>query len=226
VTRRSLIFVIFPWQVLRLQNTTLPSPLLEPEGPAFHHFHLTESLVQQFTYLILPHGEKYMKAPICNVCLKSDVLCSNCGEKLENDEITELEIDISRRLKELSDDYGSLKDSEIIHAYDTENVIVIVTGEGDGAKVVGRNGEIVKNLAEEVDKSIRVVEKSEKDRKVIKGLISPAEIESINTVFSPEGQHKKIVIDEKYEEKINMTPGELEEVIREITETEYELSFE
>ncbi|MFB6099869.1 MAG: hypothetical protein ABEK16_01220 [Candidatus Nanohalobium sp.] len=167
-----------------------------------------------------------MKAPICNVCLKSDVLCSNCEEKLENGEINELEIKISRKLKELSDEYGSLRDSEILHIYDTENVVVVVTAEGDGAKVVGRSGEIVKKVAEEIEKSIRVVEKSESDREVIKGLLSPAEIESVNTVFAPEGEHKKVVVDEEFEGKINMSTDELEDIIEKITGTYYQISFE
>lgn len=167
-----------------------------------------------------------MKAPICNVCLKSDVLCSSCKEKYENGEISDLEIEISRTLQDLSNEYGSLRDSEIKHAYDTENVVVIVTAEGDGAKVVGRSGDIVKKLADEIGKSIRVVEKSEDDKEVIKGLLSPAEIESINTVFSPDGQYKKIVVDEDYEGKINLSNSEFEDLIEQITGEKYELSFE
>lgn len=167
-----------------------------------------------------------MKAPICNVCLKSDVLCSQCSEKLENDEITELDIKVARKLKELSNDHGSLRDSKIEKTFDAENVVVIVTGPGDGAKVVGRSGEIVKKVADEVGKPIRVVENNENDRDVINGLLSPGEIESVNTVFKPEGQSKKIVVDEQFEDKINMTREELQEVIQEITGTDYELAFE
>jgi transcription antitermination factor NusA-like protein len=167
-----------------------------------------------------------MKAPICNVCLKSDVLCSNCEEKLENGEITELEVKISRILKDLSNKYGSLRDSEIKHVYDTENVLVIVTAEGDGAKVVGRGGEIVKEIAERADKSIRVVEKAEDDKDVIKGLLSPAEIKSINTVFKPDGQSEKVVVSEEYEGKINLSTDELESLIQDITDTEYDIAFE
>ena len=167
-----------------------------------------------------------MKAPICNVCLKSDVLCSNCKEKKENGDINELEIKISRKLQSLSDEYGSLRDSEILNIHDTENVVVVVTAEGDGAKVVGRSGEIVKKVAEEISKSIRVVEKNKNDREVIKGLLSPAEIESINTVFTPDGEHQKIVADEQYQGKINMSEEEFEEIIEKITGTKYLLSFE
>lgn len=167
-----------------------------------------------------------MKAPICNVCLKSDVLCSQCEEKLKDGDISELEIKISRILKELSNEYGSLRDSEIEHVYDTENVLVIVTAEGDGAKVVGKKGEIVKKIAEKVDKSIRVVERTEKDRDAIQGLLSPAEIKSINTVFKPEGESKKVVVDESYEDKISLSKDELEILIEKITDTPYELSFE
>ncbi|MFB6203591.1 MAG: hypothetical protein ABEK01_03820 [Candidatus Nanohaloarchaea archaeon] len=167
-----------------------------------------------------------MKAPICNVCLKSDVLCSHCEEKLENGEISEIEIRVSRILKELSNEYGSLRDSEILKVFDTDNVVIIVTAEGDGAKVVGRSGEIVKKLADRIEKSIRVVEKASDDRDVIKGLLSPAEIESINTVFKPEGESKKVVVDESYEGKINLSTDEFEQVIQEVTGTSYELSFE
>jgi len=167
-----------------------------------------------------------MKAPICNVCLKSDVLCSACKEKLENEEITEKEVEISRILQELSDEYPSLRDSEIKRIFETENVIIIVTAEGDGAKVVGRSGEIVKEIADQVEQSIRVVEKTGEDRETIKGLLSPAEIESINTVFTPDGQSKKIVVDQEYEDKINLTVEEFEEVISQVTGTDYQLSFE
>lgn len=167
-----------------------------------------------------------MKAPICNVCLKSDVLCSNCQDKLDEGEITEQDIKISRILKELSSEYGSLKDSTILKTFEAEEVVIVVTDEGDGAKVVGRKGEIVKKLAEEVGKSIRVVEKAADEMETIKGLLSPAEVKSVNTVFKPDGQSKKIVVDEEYEGKINLSTKEFEKVISEITEEEYKLSFE
>ena len=167
-----------------------------------------------------------MKAPICNVCLKSDVLCSNCEEKLEDGEITELEIKVSRILKDLSNEYGSLRDSEIKHVYNTENVLVVVTAEGDGAKVVGRGGEIVKEIAERVDQSIRVVEQSEENREVIKGLLSPAEIRSINTVFKPDGEAQKVVVPKEYKGKVNLSVEELEKLVSSITDTDYQISFE
>ncbi|MFB6208600.1 MAG: hypothetical protein ABEJ56_00505 [Candidatus Nanohaloarchaea archaeon] len=168
-----------------------------------------------------------MKTPICNVCVKSeDELCSMCEEKLEDGEITETDIEVSRILHDLSSEYASLKDSEILKVFEAENVIVIVTAEGDGAKVVGRSGDIVKEVADRIGKSIRVVEKAEDDIDTIKGLLSPAEVESINTVFSPEGQSKKIVVDEEYEGKINLSVEEFENIIAEITEEEYSLSFE
>lgn len=168
-----------------------------------------------------------MKAPICNVCLKSsDELCSMCEEKHESGEISDIDIKISRVLHDLSQEYSSLQDSEIVKVFDTENVIVIVTAEGDGAKVVGRSGEIVKNIAEEVGKSIRVVEKANEDLDTIKGLLSPAEVESVNTVFTPDGQTKKIVVDEEYDGKINISIDEFEEIIEEVTGTHYRLAFE
>lgn len=167
-----------------------------------------------------------MKAPICNVCLKSDVLCSGCEEKLEEGEISDIEIKVSRILQDLSNEHASLRDSEILKIFDMENVVVIITADGDGAKVVGRSGEIVKKVAERIDKSIRVVEKSGEDLETIKGLLSPAEVESVNTVFSPDGQSKKIVVNEEFEGKINLSIEEFEDIIDAVTGEEYQLSFE
>jgi len=149
-----------------------------------------------------------------------------CDEKYEDGEISDHDIRVSRILKELSSEYGSLQDSEIKKIFKMENVTVIVTAEGDGAKVVGRQGEIVKKVADRIDQSIRVVEAAEDDMEVIKGLLSPAEVESINTVFAPEGQSKKIVVDKEYEGKINLSVGEFEEIIKEVAGTDYKLSFE
>lgn len=168
-----------------------------------------------------------MKAPICNVCLKSeDELCSMCEQKYEDGKITETDIDVSRILHDLSKEHASLKDSEIIKTFEADNVVVIATAKGDGAKVVGRSGEIVKKVADEVGKSIRVVEKSEDDLETIKGLLSPAEVESVNTVFTPEGQEKKIVVNDEYTGKINLSEEEFEDIIEGITGTRYRLSFE
>lgn len=185
------------------------------------------STVDSFlTYLILGCTRDNMEAPICNVCLKSEQLCSACQEKLDEGEISEIDIEVSRILQDLSSEYGSLQDSTVKQVYDAENVVVVVTAEGDGAKVVGRQGEIVKEIADRVDKSIRVVEAAEDDREVIKGLLSPAEIESVNTVFKPSGTSKKIVVDEEYDGKINLSREEFEELVSDITGTDYELSFE
>lgn len=168
-----------------------------------------------------------MEAPICNVCLKSEgELCSMCEERIEEGEISNADVRVSRILQGLSEEHGSLEDSEIVKVFDKENVTVIVTGEGDGAKVVGRKGEIVKEVASRIGKSIRVVEAAEDDMEVIKGLLSPAEVESVNTVFAPEGQSKKIVVDKEYDGKINLSVEEFQDIIEEVTGTSYRLSFE
>jgi transcription antitermination factor NusA-like protein len=168
-----------------------------------------------------------MKAPICNICLKTeDQLCSHCQNKLDDGKITDKEVEVSRILYELSDNNPSLQDSEIIQVLDADRVLVVVTSEGDGAKVVGKRGRVVKKLAEQVDKSIRVVEQASDDREVIKGLLSPGEIESINKVYTPDGTSRKVVVDEEYRQKVNLSVDELEQFMEEITDTAYTISFE
>lgn len=166
-----------------------------------------------------------MKASICEVCLKNDMLCEGCSNKLENGEISEEAVEISRYLYSLIEEYPYLKDAEIEKIYSSENVIVIVAAKEDVGKVVGKGGEIVKLLAKKWERAIRVVEMSEDVKKFSKNLLPDVNIYGVNRVFSPDEDYYKVVVSEDDRNRVMLTEDEFTELVEEITRERARLSF-
>ncbi|MDY6778311.1 MAG: KH domain-containing protein, partial [Candidatus Nanohaloarchaea archaeon] len=115
-----------------------------------------------------------METPLCSICLESDdLLCNGCKQKIEDGEMTETAVEVSRLLYQISQDIPTLEDVEILEVRDASDAIVIITAAGDGPRVVGKNGEVVKKLADHFDSSIRVVEKAGDTEEVIENLLEP-----------------------------------------------------
>lgn len=168
-----------------------------------------------------------MKTPICDFCLQSDgLLCNGCEAKLEDGDIAQEEVDLARMLYDLSAQIENLEDVEIKQAIPTDNALVIVTAEGDGPKVVGRNGRVVKKIAERFDKSIRIVEDTGDMYKIVEKLLAPVEYESINTVYKPDGEALKVVVDESQEPRVPFSEDEFEQIVKALSDTELQISFE
>lgn len=168
-----------------------------------------------------------METPLCSICLENDdILCNGCRSKLEDGDITEEEVELSRLLSQLSENIENLEDVTIKRAIPTDEALVIVTAEGDGPKVVGRNGRVVKQIAERFDKSIRVVEDTGDEHKVIEKLLAPIEYKGINKVYKPSGEEEKVVVDKKQKPRVPFEEDEFEELVEQLTGKHLSLSFE
>ncbi len=166
-----------------------------------------------------------MKAAVCEVCLKNDMLCEGCSKRLEEGEITEEAVELSRYLYSLKDEYSYLDDVEISEIYTGEDVTVIVASEDDVGKVVGKGGEIVKRLANEVDGAIRVVERSDDVKKFSKNLLPDVKVYGVNKVFSPDEDYYKVVVDSGGSGRVMLSSEEFTEIVENITGEKAKISF-
>jgi len=160
------------------------------------------------------------------MCMKSDFLCSGCSQKLIEGDLSETAIDVSRTLFKLSEKVPSLQTATIHQVITTADSLVILTGEGDGPKVVGKSGKIVKMLAEKTSKSVRVIENSNNFEEIIRGLIFPVQVQGINTLFSAGGEKKKVVISLKDKGRIPFNDLSFRNVVQKLTNREAVLCFE
>src|SRR3989338_5219721 len=123
-----------------------------------------------------------MKAPICSICLASDMLCKACKESLDSGKVTQLEADISREIHLLSKKSKTLEDLELVKILDTQGAIIIVVPKSQAARLVGKGGVIAKQLSAKFKKRVKVVENSENLREIIQAIIYPVPVLGLNVV--------------------------------------------
>jgi len=134
-----------------------------------------------------------MRFPICSVCLKSNLLCNACAEKVGENEIKIDEIKMYRRLNKLLKKQKTLKDIEIKRAVGSD-MLLIITRKNDVAKLIGKEGGIVKKLAKELGRGVRVVEQPPKLKDFVNNVFFTVPILGINIVYRPEGELYRIRI--------------------------------
>jgi transcription antitermination factor NusA-like protein len=123
---------------------------------------------------------------ICEVCLNSDILCAKCQERFDVREIEEADLKVTKLLYELMEKFKILKEAKILKVVEGE-YILIVARKGDAAKVIGKNGSIVKILSKRLNKQVKVIEVNEDIRRFVENIVFPATIEGVNILYTKEG---------------------------------------
>ncbi|ASJ10937.1 transcription elongation factor NusA [Thermococcus sp. P6] len=169
-----------------------------------------------------------MKAPICEVCLKTDgILCPADEKKLQEGIISELDVKVARLLYRLIGD----SDVEFKKAVEAGDLVVIVVGEGDVPLTIGKGGKNVKILTRELGKRIRVIEavevrKPEDVKKIATDLLYPAGVFGVNVVYKPSGDnYYRILVPDRDRKKIPGRREVLESIISQIAGAEVRINF-
>ncbi|EHR79210.1 transcription elongation factor NusA [Thermococcus litoralis DSM 5473] len=168
-----------------------------------------------------------MKAPICEVCLKTeDILCPADEKKLQEGLISELDVKISRMLYKLLGD----ADVEFKKAVEAGDLVVIMVGEGNVPLVIGKGGKNIKLLMRELGKRVRVIEgreiKGTDDlKKLATDLLYPAGVFGVNVVYAPQGQYYKVLVIRRDKQKLPERQEILENILSKIAGTDVKISF-
>jgi len=166
-----------------------------------------------------------MQTPICEVCLKSNILCSGCQEKLNTGKISNKELEICRYLYDLSYRMRSIRDIKILKVVECGSLIII-TERGDAAKLVGRGGVIVKKIAKEFKKSIRILEEAPTFKDFVEELISPVSINGINTLYKEEQEIYRVKIPAIQKNSMIISPEIFSQIISNFYNVKAEIVFE
>jgi transcription antitermination factor NusA-like protein len=169
-----------------------------------------------------------MKAPICEVCLKTDdILCPADEKKLQDGIISELDVKVARLLYRLIGD----ADMEFKKAVEAGDLIVIVVGEGDVPITIGKGGKNIKALMRELGKRIRVIEAVEVKgtddvKKLATDLLYPAGVFGVNIVYKPGGgTYYKVLVLNRDRRKLPEKAEVLESILSQITGEDVKINF-
>lgn len=156
--------------------------------------------------------------PACETCIKSGFLCSNCQDKLDQEEITSFELDLSKDLLKLQEngEFGFLEKISFYKAIDYEDVVIIIVGKGDKIRITQNLLDWFKETYE--FDNIILIENTKKPRVVIENLIAPGKIVSLNEIFLATGDTEyRAVLQNEDKDNILFTKEELEELVLELT---------
>jgi transcription antitermination factor NusA-like protein len=169
-----------------------------------------------------------MKAPICEVCLKTDgILCPADEKKLQEGIISELDVKVARMLYKLLGDV----DIEFKKAVEAGDLVVIAVGSGDVPLVIGKGGKNIKAMVKELGKRVRVIEVAEGEateelKKLATDLFYPASVFGVNIVHKPSGkQSYKVLVLSRDRRKLPEKPELLEKVMSLLTGKEVKIAF-
>lgn len=166
-----------------------------------------------------------MQAPICEVCLKSNILCSACKNKLDKGSITNDEIEVARYLYNLSGKMKSIRDVKILGIVNRD-ALIIITGRGDAPKLVGKSGSVVKKIANKFKKSVRILEEASNFEEFVEELIFPAPVNGINTLYRNNEEIIRIRIPAVQKNHLLIKPESFSEIISNFYNKKAELVFE
>ncbi|WP_297091895.1 KH domain-containing protein [Thermococcus sp.] len=169
-----------------------------------------------------------MKAPICEVCLKTDdILCPADEKKLQEGVISELDVKVARLLYQLIGD----ADVEFKRAVEAGDLIVIMVGEGDVPITIGKGGKNIKALMRELGKRIRVIEAvdvkgTEDVKKLATDLLYPAGVFGVNIVYKPGGgTYYKVLVLNRDRRKLPEKGDVLESILSQIAGEDVKINF-
>jgi transcription antitermination factor NusA-like protein len=134
-----------------------------------------------------------MKLPVCEICLKSGLLCRSCNEKLKNGTVSEAEVKVAGMLLHLSEGKKQLRDVTLVRVAESDLMTVIVCGKGDAAKFIGASGHTVKRLEKGLGRRVMIVEEAGDVKDFIANLIKPVPVVSINTLYKNGKEALKVV---------------------------------
>ena len=143
---------------------------------------------------LLRRALKKVKTQLCNFCLKSGILCSNCQSKVKSGQISDTYLEIARLLLSLEEKYPPLQDVYFHEAVEADGVLALIVGRGDVARLLGYGGKIIRAIGEKTGKRIRILEHGVDDRKFLEDLFAPLPIMTINTIWLPDGTTETRVI--------------------------------
>ena len=102
-----------------------------------------------------------MKAPICSVCISSDILCTGCEDKLKSGVISQGDIDLARTLIKLSETHPVLEHSEFKRTVSFKELFLVVVPKGMAGTFIGRKGALIKEISDQLgQRRVKVVEET------------------------------------------------------------------
>ncbi len=165
-----------------------------------------------------------VRAPICEVCQRTDYLCPADEEKLKKGIISELDIRISRILYDMDSKYRIGDTVEFVKAYDMNSFILILV-RGEIGRLIGKNGKVLRAFRQAVGKPIRIVEIDVDLKKTVQDLFGNVRVVGVNKLFKPDGVVYRIVVPRKEIRYLSFPFPDVKRALEVILDRPFEITY-
>ncbi|MEE8168769.1 MAG: KH domain-containing protein [Candidatus Hydrothermarchaeales archaeon] len=163
---------------------------------------------------------------ICDICLKNEILCPGCEDKLQKGDITELEVALSKTLYKLSDTFPGLRAVELLRVIEADELVIVLTKKGHARRLVGKGGRVIKEITKEMGRKVKALEEAG-DKELVEALLFPARVLRVNILYLPgEGEKFKVLVPKGDASKLLTSVTALQEALRELTGKNMVIAFE
>jgi len=165
-----------------------------------------------------------MNVPICELCVKSNVLCSGCEDKVKKGKLSKIEVKLSRLLYKMKDKYN-LENADLTKAIDLDRVVIVLTKKDVGV-LIGKDGKVVSEMSKELGKKVRIAEMSGDIRKTLSDIVAPAKIMGINKLYKKDGSIYKVRFSKKEIKQLPVDINTLEKALKYLLDSDVMIVFE
>lgn len=156
-----------------------------------------------------------MDAPVCEKCVRSGILCPECKEKFDKEELTRLDIELAALLYKF-ENQELIKEPSFEKTFSVDDLVIVLT-KGSVPNLIGRKGRVVRQLSKNLHKTVRIIKDGDIKEKM-SDLVAPARLEGINIVYRKGQQATKIVVSGRDRDKLITSKETLEKAARLLAE--------
>jgi len=124
---------------------------------------------------------------LCEFCLRSGMLCSQCREKIEAGDVTDIYMRVAKFLLDVEGQFPLLQKARLENVVEKGGFLVLVVGRGDSNKLTSYGGKLTRAIGDEFRKRVLVLEEGVSDRRFLEDLFSNQQIITINFIWLPDG---------------------------------------
>jgi transcription antitermination factor NusA-like protein len=166
-----------------------------------------------------------MKLPICSFDARIGVLCPKCEARLRAGEISRTDVDVSFMLAKLAHSIPYLSDVTLKKAYEVDGDLVLILDRGQAASILS-NREVRRKLEEHLNRKVWITEEEKDERRFLEGLLYPARILTLNTVWLPDGSKQMKAIIPGSGRRFPIDLEKVKRIVRETLGLELVIKFE
>jgi transcription antitermination factor NusA-like protein len=167
-----------------------------------------------------------LQTPVCNICLKSGILCQGCSTKLKEGKISNLDLKISRVLFELSKKHRGLEKLNFKGSVDASGLVILKVERGQIPLVVGKGGKLVQEIERTLKTKIRVVEEGANHRKLAQDILAPAEVIGVNVLYTTSGNEYRVRVPRQQMKRLPAEKEKIKTALSMLTNKNFTIVFE